>query len=193
MINVFIIHGTHGSPEENWFPWLKEKLELLGCKVLVPKFPTPEGQTLEAWFEVFEKYKEFYNKDTILIGHSLGGAFALRILEKYDIKIKSVYIVAAPCGIIPSNFPGADLTDLPFVGHMFKWKKIKNNSKKIYVFHSDNDPYIDIKNSEETAKRLGTVITFIPNAGHFNSRAGYKNFDALLDLVKKDCAHSYSP
>ena len=25
--NVFIFHGTEGYPEENWFPWLKEKLE----------------------------------------------------------------------------------------------------------------------------------------------------------------------
>ncbi len=30
MRNVFIFHGTEGYPEENWFPWLKEKLEAVG-------------------------------------------------------------------------------------------------------------------------------------------------------------------
>ncbi len=46
--NVFIFHGSSGYPEENWFPWLKQKLEDKGLEVFVPKFPTPEGQSFEA-------------------------------------------------------------------------------------------------------------------------------------------------
>jgi hypothetical protein len=25
-MNAFIFHGTEGHPQENWFPWMKEKL-----------------------------------------------------------------------------------------------------------------------------------------------------------------------
>ena len=39
--NIFIFHGTEGHSQENWFPWLKAKLEEKGCKVFVPQFPTP--------------------------------------------------------------------------------------------------------------------------------------------------------
>ncbi|MFH0943316.1 MAG: hypothetical protein V1810_04035 [Candidatus Beckwithbacteria bacterium] len=42
-MNVFIFHGTMGSPEANWFPWLERELKGLGLEVLVPRFPTPEG------------------------------------------------------------------------------------------------------------------------------------------------------
>ncbi len=56
MTNVIIIHGTGGSPKGNWFPWLKEILENEGCKVFIPRFPTPENQSLESWFRVFDSF-----------------------------------------------------------------------------------------------------------------------------------------
>ena len=37
MTKVFLIHGSHGSPEENWFPWLKQELEKAGLEVIVPE------------------------------------------------------------------------------------------------------------------------------------------------------------
>ena len=101
MTNVFIFHGTGGYPEENWFPWMKQKLEELGCKVIVPQFPTPENQTLKNWFKVLKDYEQLYNENTILVGHSLGCAFLLRVLEKYNIKIKAAFLIAAPIGILP--------------------------------------------------------------------------------------------
>ena len=186
MANVFIIHGTGGYPEENWFPWLNNELTKLGHNVFVPQFPTPENQTLENWFNVFEKYKEHYDKETILVGHSLGGAFSLRVLEKYDTQIKAAFIVAAPCGKVASFFPGANKTDLPFVGHPFNWNKIKSNAKKIFVFQSDNDPYIDKGNAKEIAQKTKGKLILIPGAGHFNAKAGYLKFEYLLDLMKKE-------
>ena len=181
MTNVFIFHGTGGFPEENWFPWMKEKLEELGYKVIVPQFPTPENQTLENWFKVMDNYSGALNQDTILIGHSLGGAFLLRVLERIQLKIKAAAIVSAPVGIRPiKNWEG----DQPFIGKPFDWDKIKNSAQKFFVFHSDNDPYVGIGNGEETARRVGTELTFVPNAGHFNKTAGYTKFDLLLEKIK---------
>jgi predicted alpha/beta hydrolase family esterase len=183
MANAFIFHGTNGYPEENWFPWLKEKLGKLNCTVFVPRFPTPENQTLENWFKVFEKYKNNFNSETILIGHSLGGAFLLRVLEKTEFKIKAAIIVSAPVGIKPiKNWEG----DQPFIGKPFNLKKIKNSCQKFFVFHSDNDPYVGIGNGKETAKKLGAKLIFVPNAGHFNKAAGYTKFELLLEKIKKE-------
>ena len=92
MTNVFIIHGAYGHPNENWFPWLKSELEKLGCKVFVPKFPTPENQSLENWLKVFKDYKQYLNENSIVVGHSLGPAFLLNILENLDKPIKAAFL-----------------------------------------------------------------------------------------------------
>lgn len=68
---IFIIHGTLGYPEENWFPWLREKLEDDGHKVFIPQFPTPEDQSLDNRYSLLDNYKEYINKETIFVGHSL--------------------------------------------------------------------------------------------------------------------------
>ena len=182
MVNVFIFHGTGGYSEENWFPWLKQKLEKLGCNVIVPQFPTPENQTLENWLKVLKNYEKSYNQNTILVGHSLGGAFLLRVLEKYNVKIKSAFIIAAPIGILPiKNYE----SDKLFLGKFaFDWEKIKNHCKKFFVFHSDNDPYVCLENGEVLSKKLNRNIIFIPNAGHFNKSAGYTTFDKLFQKIK---------
>src|SRR3989344_7319515 len=101
--NVFIFHGTEGYPEENWFPWLKEKLEAKGCKVFVPQFPSPSGEhaSVTEWFKVLENYNQYIDKDTILIGHSLGGVFALRILERLKSSVKAAFLTGTPIGIKP--------------------------------------------------------------------------------------------
>ena len=41
MKTAIIIHGTEGYPEENWFPWLKSELEIIGYQTFVPQFPSP--------------------------------------------------------------------------------------------------------------------------------------------------------
>ena len=58
--NVFIFHGTEGYPEENWFPWMKEKLEAEGCKVVVPQFPSPPvvPAKISEWFDVLKKLRQ---------------------------------------------------------------------------------------------------------------------------------------
>ncbi|MBI5227309.1 alpha/beta hydrolase [Candidatus Micrarchaeota archaeon] len=181
MTNIFIIHGTGGHPGENWFPWLKQELENLGCKVIVPQFPTPQNQTPETWFEVFDKHKKDFNSDTLLVAHSLGGAFALRILERSPIKINAAFFVGTPIGVRPiKNWDG----DQPFIGKPFNWTKIKSNCENMHVFHSDDDPFVGIGNGIELAKNLNADFTHLPSAGHFNAKAGYTKFDLLLEKIK---------
>ncbi len=182
MREVFIFHGTGGNPEDNWFPWLKSELEKIGCNVTVPRFPTPQGQSLDSWLEILSKYEKRIADSTILIGHSLGGLFLLRVLERLSHPVAAVFFIAAPIGVKPILYYEGDER---FSGFGFDWTEIKKKARHFFVYHSDNDPYVSLGNGKELAKHLGVAITFIPKAGHLNAEGGYVKFEALLSDIKK--------
>ena len=184
MKNAIIIHGTEGYPEENWFPWLKKELEQQGYKVNVPQFPSPPviPAKISEWFDVLENHS--IDQDTILIGHSLGGMFTLRILEKLEYPVKAAFLIAAPIGINPIKYYDRDLA---FRGDFdFDWDKIRKNARHFVAFHSDNDPYVDLANGQKLAEQLGITLHFVPNSSHFNIAGGFTpEFPDLLEEIMK--------
>ncbi|NOY15261.1 MAG: serine hydrolase family protein [bacterium] len=183
MPNVFIIHGAYGHPLENWFPWLKTKLQNLGCQVFVPKFPTPQNQSLKNWLDVFDNYQQYLTKDSIVVGHSLGPAFLLSVLEKRTQPIKAAFFVAGFAGLLNNEI--FDKINKTFVDKQFNWPKIKQNCHNFFLFHSDNDPYVPISQAQKLAKNLGVEVAVIKGAGHFNQQAGYTKFELLFDQIKQ--------
>ena len=190
MTNVFILHGTNSHPEENYFRWLRTELESLGCRVIVPQFPTPRNQTLDNWLKVLEGYMDLYvdrtraTQDIIGVGHSLGGTVKLRYLERHDIRFKAVYTVGTAMSMESiADYEGKE--DLEsFLGQPFDWDLIRSRSHRFYVFHSDNDPWVGLVHGQQLAKHLGTELTLVPNAGHFNTESGYTKFELLLEKIR---------
>jgi len=182
-MNIFIFHGTEGHPKENWFPWLKEKLESKGHQVFVPQFPSPTEipAKIKEWFEVLKNYDQNINEESIFIGHSLGGDFTLRVLEKLTHKIKVAAFVGTPIGV--GKILNYD-RDMAFGGFDFNWEVIKQKADNFIVFQSDTDPYVSLENGQELAKHLGVELSFVPNAGHFNEKAGYTEFPQLLENLE---------
>ena len=183
MPNVFIFHGAYGGPNENWFPWLREELESIGCKVFTPTFPTPKEQTLDNWFKVFKKFEQYLDQDTVLIGHSLGATFILNLLEKTDKKVKAAFLVAGFVTKVVDPKDEVNTINTTFCKKKFDWKKIRASCNEFFVIGSDNDPYVTPEIAEKVSKPLGVRLVIIEGAGHFNKRAGYTKFPQLLDMV----------
>jgi len=174
MANIFIIHGTHGHPENNWFPWLKEKLQAAGHSVWVPHFPTPEQQSLQNWEKAFAPYEKYLDEKSIVIGHSLGVAFLLHLLEKH--KVSAAFFVSGFDEFLGNDFDELNKT---FIRSERNWRKIRENCGKFFIYHSNNDPYVPLEKAENIARNLQTEVRVIPNAGHFNESAGYIKFEEL--------------
>lgn len=178
-MKVFIIHGSFGSHLENWQPWLKRKLEEEGQKVIAEDFPNPPHQSLDSWMQVIERHK--IDPDDILVGHSLGVAFILNLLEKY--KVKAAFLVAGFIGRLGNE--KFDPVNKTFAEKTFDWEKIKNNCEKFYLYHSYNDTYVPLSKAKELSELIGQRITMIPGAGHFSEGDGFFSFPQLLRDIKK--------
>lgn len=182
-LKCFVFHGVYGNPEENWFPWLKKELEKAGHEVFVPRFPTPENQSLENWLKAFEKFKSKLDADSVLIGHSLGAVFALRLLELIKVKVKAVFLVSGFLGRL--ELKEVDALNASFFSQPFNWNKIKSSAERIILFHSNNDPFVPLKKGRELAEKLEGRLIVVENAGHFNKESGYLRFPRLLKEILK--------
>jgi len=156
----------------------------LGCRVFVPKFPTPKNQSLQNWQYVFNEYEQYLDENSVVVGHSLGSAFLLRVLENLKRPIKSAYFIAGFTGLLAN----AEFDELnkTFVTKKFNWAKIKSNCKRFYVINSDNDPYVPLEKGKSLAKNIDAELIIIKNAGHINLEAKYTKFDLLLEKIKNE-------
>ncbi|MCF7844636.1 MAG: alpha/beta hydrolase [Kiritimatiellales bacterium] len=180
MSHVLILHGIYGNPSENWFPWLKDQLEQKGMTVDVPHLPTHEPLLPEHWWSVLFSYEGHINEDTIIIAHSLGVAFALKIIEKY--KIKAALFVAPAWGKTDNEF---DPVIRAVADQKFDWEIIKDHCLNFTIFHSDNDPYLKMERAEKLSGHLNTEVNVVSGAGHFNKASGYTEFPQLLQKIEK--------
>lgn len=142
---------------------------------------------LKAWSKVvFSNANREFNDESILIGHSAGATFILRILEQLPdgTKVKKALLVAGPVmlGSKREYFPyKEDMVKTPF-----DWEKIKNACGEFYLFYSDNDPYeCGIENGRIIHKKLGGKLLLKTGEGHFNLEKGpqYKQFPELLKYI----------
>ena len=78
--NYLIIHGSFGSPEGNWFPYLRRELVNRKQNVKVPQMPVGVGiQNYESWAKVLNK-KCLIDEDTIIFAHSIAPVFVCKFL-----------------------------------------------------------------------------------------------------------------
>lgn len=179
-MKFFIIHGAYGYPKENWFPWLARELERLGHSVTVPQMPTPIGQTLAGWTKAFQRHVRMLDDDTVMVGHSVGCAFIIRVLEQNDVRIRAGFLVSGFARPVGHPF---DKITMSFIGEPVDWEKVRSRCPEWHVINSDNDPYVTAERGRELAAHLGAEQVVVKGAGHFNARAGYRTFPLLRDMI----------
>ena len=179
MNNYIIIHGSFGSKDGNWFPWLKKQLIMKNKIVDVPQMPVGVGnQNYENWSKELDKL--VINENTIIIAHSIAPVFVCKYLINNKIKVKKLIFV---CGF--NNYLGID-SDFDAVNEpMFldNLEEIKNYCNDIVCFYSDNDPYVKFEVEKEFADTISNKQIVISNGGHINAESGYTKFEEILKYL----------
>jgi len=181
MKNAFIIHGTWGSPEWNWFLWMKKNLEEKWYTVIIPRLPTPDNQSLDSWLREFEQYEKYVDEDTIFIAHSIWPSFVCSLLEWLDSPVEACYFASGFLWFLWLH--EFDLLNKTFVDKDFNWEKIKAMSKYFYMCHGSNDPYVPLENAQDLANNLWVKIDMIEWGWHLNEESGYKSFEYMLTKI----------
>jgi len=184
MKNIFIVHGSFGNPQENWIPWLKAQCEEVGYVVTVPTFPSGDEQNYDNWMKVIEPHLPMFDEETILVGHSIGPAFILGVLEKLNKPIKKSILVSGFLGLLGDK--KFDAVNETISNREFDFKKIREASGEFVILHGSDDPYVPVGKAEELGLLLNIKPIIVPHGGHLNMDAGFVEFPLLLNHIQNN-------
>ncbi len=119
---------------------------------------------------------------TVLVGHSLGAAFALRLVERATRPVTGLFLAAGFVGAL--GLPDYDPINASFFAAPFDWASIRaRKGRACRCWAGDDDPYVPLARSREMADHLGVELETVPGGGHLNTETGFNAFPQLRDAV----------
>lgn len=171
---IIFIHGnqtTHWSFA--WTSWLKSELENNGYSTFFETMPDSIIARSKYWLPFIKDHIKAGEND-VLVGWSSGAVASMRYAE--DNKILGSILIA------PSQSDLGDELEKQsgYYNSPWQWENIKNNQKKIFLIHSDNDPFIPKEEFQIIKEELKCDEILLPNQGHFIEK---QTFPELLKII----------
>jgi predicted alpha/beta hydrolase family esterase len=172
------LHAYGDSSKDVFWPWLREKIELNGGKVVfAPDLPNTDNPNYEEQKKyVLDNYT--FNKDVVVIAHSLGNVMMMKLLSEENIEIDKMIMVAPPLPTVEGIISGEAFLDKkprPALASYCDWKfdfeKIANSATNIVVFADKNDHIVPIEQPKTIAEKLNAkFVSAVGNETHFNGK-----------------------
>ena len=181
-------NGCNQIRQSNWYGQMYNILTSSEHNVhcICSSFPDPLHARRDVWVPHIRSLAE-KEENAILVGHSSGAQAALRYAELY--KVHGIILVSSTytdlgdaheraSGYYPQKKADGEETN-PYL-----FDEMKKNCKNWHQFHSDDDPFIPLKEAERIRDGLGLTDTYhmLPGRSHF-----FKYDEALLDAVLSLC------
>ena len=158
--------------------WKETLAENLGpdYEVVQPKMPNSINARYSEWTIWFEKMIPFFDKEIILVGHSLGGIFIAKYLSEnqFPKKILSTFLISAP---YDDKDSGESLVDFELKNDLGNLQKQGGN---IILYHSEDDRIVPFADLEKYRKLLPNAeVKIFKNRGHFQQ----EEFPELIEDI----------
>ena len=178
---IIIVHGWGGSPQGNWFPWLRAELEKLGHQVVIPAMPNADHPQQSAWLTHLTTTVGMPNENVYLVGHSLGVTAILRYLASLPASAKIGGAILVAGFSEPIGQPALN----SFFTTPLDYGKISKAAKSFVAIHSDHDPYVPITQGELLREKIGAQLVVMKNAGHLNAADGFTQLPVVLEQLRE--------
>ena len=179
IMKVMIIPGNGNTDiSDNWFPYVKKGLEVIGIEVIAKNMPDAKLARRKYWIPFIEKNLGG-EEDSILIGHSSGAVAILRYLENH--KLFGAVIVGAcytDLGLEEEKLSG-------YFDDEWQWDKIKKSAGWIIQFASTNDPWIPIEEARFIKNKIDSEYHELENQGHMGSDINKTEFPEIVEIIKE--------
>ncbi len=185
MKRVVIVHGWEGRPEGEWRPWLKKKLLEKGYKVDIPGMPNTLHPKMKDWVKFLKKTVGTPNKDTVLLGHSLGAITILRYLEnlREGQKVGAVILMAGFSYDL--EYEGYNGEVSTFFQTPVNFEEVKKHCDKFVIVHSEEDKWVPVKHAYLFKEKLGAETIVQKGMGHYSGNDGIVETPIILDIIEK--------
>ncbi len=189
--NCVMVHGcpkdekslinVKEDTDKHWIPWIRKELRKIDCNVLNPLMP-------EAWNPNYEKWKAVMDtlhidENTILVGHSCGGAFLVRWLSENKKHIRKLILVAA------AKIVADDASEEKKSFYDFSIDPLLHNRiHETVVFIGTQDKERHQQSARMYAQALNGRLVELSYRGHFSSADMVKTnaFPELLKEILRD-------
>lgn len=188
MKKVFLFHGLGGSPESNWLPWIQQHESFKNVEFVAPRFPHPKKPVRAEWVRETSKLIPEDVSDTYLVGHSLGGAFIIYLLQQWH-----GYMPFAGALFISAPFEGPEwehredlqnFRDIPF--SQVNFSGILEKVQRGKILHAKDDAVVPFSNAEKYKETLGFDLILTETGKHFTGTEHEEVRLALENLINEN-------
>jgi predicted alpha/beta hydrolase family esterase len=171
---IVYIHGDHVLHwSQGWVRTLAQDLETADYETFFELFPDSIEARAKYWLPFLAEHVQA-GEDDVLLGWSCGAVAAMRYAQDHRV---SGLILIAP---YYTDLGLEEVRRSGFVEPAWSWEKVRANTGRIAMFHSDADPFIGQPEFSELAKQLQADVHLIPGAGHFSDQ---DQFPQLTDYI----------
>jgi len=199
MSKIFYLHGgTTHSTQEKFYEYLEnksvelEKKSPIWTDMLETNFPSHQiirislpnkkNADYKAWEIVFQKYIQYIDANSILIGFSLGASFLLKYLSKHKLPINPSKIILVAGPIDNEGSPEELCNGFSLVPTQLQLKLLQDQSDNMHLFYATDDPIVPIIQMQkvQTILQKANFHTLKNRGGHFITA----DFPELINTIK---------
>lgn len=184
-----IVHRWSGSPDADWYPWLRDELLALDpppfAEVAIPPMPEPDRPDPATWVPAVAKWLDDDPAElavSVLVAHSVGCQAAVRALAtlRGERAVAGVLLVAPWFWLAEDE---QDETSALWEESAFDERGARRAAGRVVALVSDNDPFTPDweANGDAWRKRLGAEVVVEPGGGHFEGAEEPRILELVLE------------